>query len=456
MARDRRSCTTLISRRAFLAGVATTPLVAALGACSHDSSRPRVAIAEPTAFARTRWANQPFARGATSFLPVGVLPGARDELARAIDATLFFAGEATSRAHPSTVRGAVESGRRAASEVLAAGAGTVTRVVVLGAGAAGLSAAAELRTAGLSPVVVEARDRIGGRVVTDASLGTAVDLGAGIVGGAVSGNPLVAIARQRAITLNALGDRVALHGHDGRSRSDAAALAAKLNDALARVGSSAQADGDLATALDSQLSLRDPERAYAISTVIEHDLGAAVADVSWRSFDERDRMGGDALPAGGMNALMAPLADGLDIRLRTIVQRVEWSRPRNRLVTDSGEVPFDIAVVTLPLGVLQSGTPVFDPPLPASTANAIARLGVGLIDKIALRFPAPFWERDAARIGFLGTTPDEWGSWLNLYPSTGQPILVGTNAALAARRFDARSDQQVAASAMSALRTMYA
>ena len=445
----------MISRRAFLAGVAATPLVATLGACS-TGSRQRVVVPEPIGFARTRWANDPYARGATSFLPVGVTADLREELARAVDATLFFAGEATSRTHPSTVRGAVESGRRAASEVLAAGAGATTGVVVLGAGAAGLSAASELRTAGLSPVVVEARDRIGGRVLTDGSLGAPVDLGAGIVGGAETGNPLVVISRQHAITLTALGNRIALHGRDGRSRADAAALVAKLNDALARVGASAQADSDLATALEGRLSLSDPERAYAISTTIEHELGAAVGDVSWRSFDEHDRSSADALPAGGMTALLAPMTDGLDIRLRTIVQRIEWSRTRNRLVTNAGEVPFDVAVVTLPLGVLQSGAPVFDPPLPASTGSAITRLGVGLIDSLALRFAAPFWERDAPRIGFLGTTPDEWVSWLNLYPSTGQPILVGTNAALAARRFDARSDPQVVASAMSALRTMYA
>jgi monoamine oxidase len=63
-------------------------------------------------------------------------------------------------------------------------------VVVIGAGAAGLAAAAELRARGATAVVLEARDRVGGRVFTDTTkLGTPFDLGASYVHAVEQGNP---------------------------------------------------------------------------------------------------------------------------------------------------------------------------------------------------------------------------------------------------------------------------
>ena len=71
-----------------------------------------------------------------------------------------------------------------------------------------------------------------------------------------------------------------------------------------------------------------------------------------------------------------------------------------------------------------------------------------------LRFPQAFWDSTPTWLGFVGTAPGEWARWRNLAPSTQLPIVAGINAALVARTFDARSDEQVVASAMSALRLL--
>lgn len=410
-------------------------------------------------FVRTRWANDPFARGAASYLPLGATSADRLALAAPMDGAVFFAGEATSSTHPATVHGAVESGRRAVSELVATGARASERVVVVGAGAAGLAAAAELRTAGFAPVVLDARDRVGGRAHTDTTLGLAVDLGATWVHDAADATALVALARQGGVALDAFADTLALRDRNGRLRRDGATVHDRLTAALARVGAGTQTEAELAGAVANEArraGLRDPELTYAITSQIEHALGAAATEISWRGLDDgRAAHSGRALPRGGFAALLAPLAAGIDIRLGTVVTRVEWSRARNRVVADSGEVPFDRLVVTVPLGVLQAGSPIFDPPLPVSKTNAIGRLGVGLVDKLVLRFDEVFWDRDAPRLGFVGTTPGEWVAWLNLFPFVGEPVVVGFNAALVARSFDARTDEQVLASAMSALRAMY-
>ena len=398
---------------------------------------------------RTRWGSDPFARGAFSFLPIGATTTDRLALAASIDRSIFFAGEATSTTHSGTVRGAVESGRRAVSEMLAAGAIASSRIVIIGAGAAGLAAAAELRSAGLASVVFEARDRIGGRVHTDRSLGAPVDLGASLVYDPTSGNPLVTLARQAGVTLDDVDDSIVVRDQRSHRRYDAAEIDTRLTAALERVGAGSRADAELAGALRTEAAasgLRDPELTYAVASRIDGIAGAAATEWAWRGYDEalRSHGGGvgamttQALPRGGFGALLAPLADGIDIRLGQVVSRLEWSRARPRVVTTSGEAPFDMVLVTLPVGVLQADSVVFDPPLPASTSAAIRRLGMGLVDHLALRFPRPFWDSSPTWLGFIGTTPGEWTTWRNLGPSTQQPIIVGRNAALVARAFDAR------------------
>jgi monoamine oxidase len=209
----------------------------------------------------------------------------------------------------------------------------------------------------------------------------------------------------------------------------------------------------------TSLGLREPELTYALASQVDSIVGAPATEWAWRGYDEALRSRGTgtrALPRGGFSALLAPLADGIDIRLGQVVTRIEWSRARPQVVTASGEVPFDMVLVTLPLGVLQTDSPEFDPPLPASTGAAIRRLAMGLVDHLVVGFPAPFWERSPGWLGYVGTSPGEWTTWRNLLPGTEQPILVGSNAALVARAFDARTDDQLVTSAMSALRVLRA
>lgn len=75
-------------------------------------------IPEPTAWAATRWGQDPFARGAYSYLKVGAKSSQRKTLAKPIDGRLLLAGEHTDRRYPSTTHGAWRSGAKAARQVL--------------------------------------------------------------------------------------------------------------------------------------------------------------------------------------------------------------------------------------------------------------------------------------------------------------------------------------------------
>jgi monoamine oxidase len=73
---------------------------------------------------------------------------------------------------------------------------------------------------------------------------------------------------------------------------------------------------------------------------------------------------------------------------------------------------------------LQRGTIRFAPALPNDKQAAINRLGMGVINKIALKFRKPFWPREAQVISYLGTRRGKYPLFVNLLPYTDQPVLV--------------------------------
>jgi monoamine oxidase len=131
----------------------------------------------PVAWAVSHWAEDPWARGSWSGLLVGGTTADRARLAEPAGDRLLLAGEAVHAAAPAMAHGAYESGMAAAGMVDAlARAGE--RIVVVGAGIAGLAAARALADRGRDVLVLEARDRIGGRLHTvPLGTGAAADLG---------------------------------------------------------------------------------------------------------------------------------------------------------------------------------------------------------------------------------------------------------------------------------------
>jgi len=115
----------------------------------------------------------------------------------------------------------------------------------------------------------------------------------------------------------------------------------------------------------------------------------------------------------------------------------------------------DYVIVSIPLGVLQSGTVVFAPALPAIKQQAIGALGSGIVDHVALRFPQVFWDRRAEFIGHVDAQPGRWARWVNVAFYTGAPVLIGINAATYARELEGRTEAQVVADAMNVLGSIY-
>ena len=165
--------------------------------------------------------------------------------------------------------------------------------------------------------------------------------------------------------------------------------------------------------------------------MIEQEYAGDVDELSlfwWDSGTGYD--GGDVLfPDTGYEWLPKMLVRGLDVRLGSIVRRVEWGSTGVHVVTTRGDLSAADAVVTVPLGALKAGDIEFAPPLPAAKVHAMSGLGMGVLDRLWLRFPRVFWDADADLLGYVSPIKGRWAEWYSLARLTGEPILLGFNAA---------------------------
>jgi monoamine oxidase len=112
-------------------------------------------------------------------------------------------------------------------------------------------------------------------------------------------------------------------------------------------------------------------------------------------------------------------------------------------------------IVTLPLGVLQAGKVRFTPELPQNKQRAIAKLGMGVLNKCYLRFPDAFWSDEVDWLEYIPESHGEWTEWVSFKRAANMPVLLGFNAADRGRALEAWSDERIVASAMQTLRTIY-
>lgn len=342
-------------------------------------------------------------------------------------------------------------------------------IIVIGAGLAGLAAATTLQADGYEVLVLEARERVGGRVWSNrAWANIPLDMGASWIHG-TTGNPLAQLAKQFGLkTLATDYEAFTLYDFNGEQWSDAEQeeldeWLEELMESAAALGEELDEDISVRQGLEMALEEEGEELTaedllaleFALNTTVEHEYAADSAKLSLWEWDEGDGFdGGDVIFPNGYDQVAQKLAEKLTIQLNQVVQKISYGANGVTIQTNKGSFTAERVVITLPLGVLKKGSVQFNPPLPAAKQKAIGRLGMGVLNKLYLRFPSVFWE-NTDWLGFISENKGEWGEFLNIHKYIKQPILLGFNAGEFGLKIESWSDQQIVDSAMQALRTMY-
>lgn len=335
-------------------------------------------------------------------------------------------------------------------------------MIVVGAGAAGIAAARELRDAGRRVIVLEARDRIGGRVLTqrDTRLGVALELGAEFVHGHAP--ETLRIAREAGLVLcNVTGESWRSAGGRLRCQHDEWR---SVDRVLELLDPQRTPDRSFAEFLASRPGGRG--MAAARASALEFVRGYHAADPDRVSERSLARAG----PVGGVMSSTMLVVDGYDrviewlavplggaLRLEALVERVTWAPGSVQIEAltagpGAGRYQARAAIVTVPISVLRAAPAAtariaFSPELPESTQAAIAALDTGSAVRMTLVLREPLWQDPSLpglpkgkrldHMSFLHTRDGEFNVWWTLFPLV-ERVIVGWCGGPPARALAAR------------------
>lgn len=338
-------------------------------------------------------------------------------------------------------------------------------ILIIGAGMAGLAAARSLSDQGLKVTLIEARERIGGRIHTSRVWPELpMDLGASWIHGQRQ-NPITELANAaQAKRVSTSYDNAELYidarlkqlGVQGTNETAMEKLVTKALKQAANLATDISLQAAVDRVVNKPLSPGyQAQLNFYLNSTYEQEYSGSTKEISAQTVDDNEEFSGaDVLFPQGYAQIPHYLAQGLDLRLGQIVSSIYYGSTGVTVKTQDQTYQADYVIVTLPLGVLKRKTIQFNPPLPPAKQAAIQNLGMGLLNKAYLRFDKVFWPKDLDWLEYLSPDAGRWVEWVS-FAKIGAPVLLGFHAAERAREIEAWSDQALIADAMQALKAMF-
>lgn len=352
-------------------------------------------------------------------------------------------------------------------------------VIIVGAGLAGLAAAKQLLSFGFKVIVLEGRNRPGGRVYTQ-KMGqkgqyAAVDLGGSVITG-IHANPLGVLARQLSIPLHKVRDKCPLYKPNGApvDKEVDSNIELIFNKLLDKVTELRKIMGGFANDISLGSVLETLQQLYGVGRSteerellnwhfanLEYANAGCLSNLSAAYWDQDDpyEMGGDhCFLAGGNWRLIKALCEGVPIYYGKSVHTIKYGNEGVEVVAGDQVFQADMLLCTVPLGVLKKKSIKFEPELPERKLAAIERLGFGLLNKVAMVFPYVFWGEDLDTFGCLSEYSHSRGEFFLFYSYhtvSGGPVLIALVAGDAAQSFECMDPSTLLHHVLSILRGIY-
>jgi monoamine oxidase len=328
------------------------------------------------------------------------------------------------------------------------------KIIIIGAGIAGLAACARLIEYGFDAIILEARNRVGGRIWTDNTLGIPLGCGASFIHG-TEGNPITQLAKDSHTKMVAVDphkfitfDRngIPIPYKDVQKFHEKFQILLKQAKELAF---SSKYDISLFAALSSFVK-------YENFSPLEWDLfeirllffegyiGANYESISARHWDQEETWPGEnCFLTSSYQPILEYLMKNCPIQLNTIVRKINTRASDVEVVTGKAIFYADAVIITAPLGVLKKNDIVFDPPLPNYKQTAIQRLEMGLFNITAIKFPTSFWPNENHALFFSQFDALSIPVFFNLHHFIQQPTLLGFSGGERARQLENFTDAEL-------------
>lgn len=332
-------------------------------------------------------------------------------------------------------------------------------IIVIGAGISGLAAAKQLKAEGFNVIVLEAQDKVGGRLRTDRSLGVAFDEGASWIHG-INANPITMLAAQAGMDTFETVDEIRVSYDIGgvlRSAATYDNTETELYSILNTMMNSGNANQSFETVFNNLYPSKANNRLWQffLSTYVTFDTGD-LNQLSSLLYNEGEEFSGvEKIATNGYDTIPNYLANGLNVQLNQRVTKIDYTDAKIKITHNGNISEADYVIVTVPLGVLKANKIQFTPALPNDKQLAIDKIGMNCVNKFLLTWNTAFWD-DVQYISYTPVSKDKFNYFVNVKKFNPSVNALMTFAyADYARQTETMTDTQIIGEVMSHLKDIY-